>query len=316
MARGLAALIIFVGSILVAAGVARSAAAREVTTEHSPRFIPAGKGQEPFNVTRHTIPISKIEGGGPPRDGIPALDNPHFLTAEKADRLLLKNDRVLGVFLNGEAKAYPIRILNWHELVNDRVGDKAILVSWCPLCGSSLVYDPVINGRQYSFGVSGLLYKRNLLLFDRQTGSLWSQLLSEAVTGPLAGSRLKVLPAQNTTWSAWKAAHPETRVLSFATGHRRDYRLDPYADHPFPRNPALLVAGGGVIRIYPFPQLKKHRKPLRDTLGRLPVTIVYDAKTKTARVTGKDSESITSFVAFLADLQAFFPEADTFKAPR
>ncbi len=312
MAHGLAASIIFVGSFLVATGVVGSAA-REVTTEDAPRLISGGKGRKPFDVTRHTIPISGIQGGGPPRDSIPALVNPALMTAEQADRLLSDHERVLGVFLNGEARAYPVRILNWHELVNDQVAGRAILVSWCPLCGSGVVYDPVIDGRRYNFGVSGLLYKRNLLLFDRQTGSLWSQLLSEAVTGPLAGGRLKVLPAENTSWSAWRKQHPETRVLSFATGHLRDYSKDPYAEYPFPRRPALLVAAGGMRKIYPFSELKKHRALLKDQLGGFPVTIVYDRETETARVKAEDMESVTTFVAFLDDLRAFFPEAELFR---
>ena len=179
-----------------------------------------------------------------------------------------------------------------------------------------MVYDPVIDGRRHEFGVSGLLYKRNLLLFDRQTGSLWSQLLSEAVTGPLAGSRLKPLPAVNTTWSAWKQAHSETRVLSFATGHLRDYRKDPYADYPFPRNAALLVAHGGVIRIYPFSQLKKHRAPVTDTLAGHTVTIVYDQKTDSALVEGANPDSVVYYVSYLDDLKAFFPEAEIYNVRR
>jgi len=104
--------------------------AQTVTADDSPRFISGGKGKEPFDVTRHTIPISEILGGGPPRDGIPALDDPEFTSKDQADRLLRKHDRVLGVLLNGEAKAYPVAILNWHELVNDRVGGRVVLVSW------------------------------------------------------------------------------------------------------------------------------------------------------------------------------------------
>lgn len=174
----------------------------------------------------------------------------------------------------------------------------------------------MIDGRRLDFGVSGLLYKRNLLLFDRQTGSLWSQLLSEAVTGPLAGTRLKVLSALNTTWGAWKKTHPETRVLSFATGHARNYRDDPYAEYPFPRKPALLVAAGGVSKIYPFSQLKKLRGPVTDRVGGREVTITYDRKAKSASVKGDNPQSITFFFSFLDDLKAFFPEAEVYEARR
>ncbi len=179
-----------------------------------------------------------------------------------------------------------------------------------------MVYDPVIDGRQYEFGVSGLLYKRNLLLFDRQTGSLWSQLLSEAVTGPLAGARLKVLPAENTTWDAWRKKHPETRVLSFLTGHKRDYKQDPYADNPFPRKPALLVAIGEAARIYPYAELRKLRGPLREEIGGHRLTIVYDRRADSAHVASETPGPLTDFVAYLDDLKAFFPEAEIFKAAR
>jgi hypothetical protein len=98
--------------------------------EKEPRFIPAGRGQKPFDVTRHLISLDEIRGGGPPRDGIPALDNPLFLTAPEADRVLKPADVLIGLAFDGVAKAYPIRILNWHELVNDTVGARPVLVTW------------------------------------------------------------------------------------------------------------------------------------------------------------------------------------------
>ncbi|TAM83415.1 MAG: DUF3179 domain-containing protein [Acidobacteria bacterium] len=104
--------------------------AQRVRIEQKPKLIRNGKGTQPFDVTRHIIPLGKIQGGGPPRGGIPALTDPEDISAEEAGRLLEPSDRVLGVFMNGQAKAYPVRILNWHELVNDRVGGRAILVSW------------------------------------------------------------------------------------------------------------------------------------------------------------------------------------------
>jgi Protein of unknown function (DUF3179) len=113
----------------------------------------------------------------------------------------------------------------------------------------------VIEGRRHTFGVSGLLYQRNLIFYDADTGSLWSQLLSQAVTGPLAGAKPKMLPAVNSTWGAWKRAHPDTLVLSFVTGYQRNYREDPYASYPLPGTPALLVLFGGSAKIYPFSEL-------------------------------------------------------------
>ena len=130
MTRRVLAVFVLASAVAVNPWSDRTFGGQSVSIESERKLLPAGKGQAPFDVTRHTIPITEIQGGGPPRDGIPALDSPQFMTADQAGRILRKHDRVLGVFLNGEAKAYPVRILNWHELVNDRVGGRAILVSW------------------------------------------------------------------------------------------------------------------------------------------------------------------------------------------
>ena len=152
--------------------------------------------------------------------------------------------------------------------------------------------------------VSGLLYQRNLLLYDRETESLWSQLLSQAVTGPLAGKSLTVLPAENTTWGAWRMVHPSTQVLSSATGYKRDYGLDPYASYLFPRLPALLVMVGRTAKIYPFQELKKLSGPLTDHVGDQELKILYDQKKQTARMENQPG-SVIAFVAFINDLKTF-----------
>ena len=178
-----------------------------------------------------------------------------------------------------------------------------------------MVYDPIIEGRRYQFSVSGLLYKRNALFYDRETESLWSQLLSQAVTGAMSGARLAALPAEDTTWEAWKAQHPDTRVLSLVTGYDLDYGHDPYAAYPLDRSPALLVASGGVIHIYPFWELGIAGMPLVEDVGGASITIVFDQKTETARVEGNHA-AITWFVAFLDDLKDFYPEAEVYRAKR
>ena len=186
--------------------------------EKKARYIPAGRGEKPFDVTRHLIPLDEILSGGPPRNGIPSLDNPAFISAAKADGILKSSDIVVGLEFGGVAKAYPVRILNWHEIVNDQVGNQLVMVSWCPLCGSGVVYDPQLDGEKLRFHVSGLLYQRNLLFYDVETDSLWAQLLGQAVTGASAGKKLTVLPAVHVTWAQWKKMHPRTTVLSFRTG--------------------------------------------------------------------------------------------------
>lgn len=180
-----------------------------------------------WDYSKHNIPIEEIYSGGPAKDGIPELTKPEFITAEQA-RYLHPEDRVLGIYLNGEAKAYPLRILNWHEIVNDIVGGKAIIITSCPLTGSGLAYDALFNNRRVIFGVSGNLYNSNVLLYDRDTESLWSQLKMEAVTGKMTGTKLKPSPLFNTTWKGWKNRFPNTKVLSLNTGYIRDYTKDPY----------------------------------------------------------------------------------------
>jgi len=171
----------------------------------------------------------------------------------------------------------------------------------------------MIEGKRYTFGVSGLLYKRNLLMFDRETDSLWSQLLARAVTGPLAGTSLRILPAENTTWGEWKKFNPQTLVISFVTGYARNYREDPYADYPLPRHPALLVVAGSAAKIFPFAELRKLTGTLRTEVGGLPLAVEFDRPTETARVKGAPGVTVTHLVASLADLKAFHPEAGIYK---
>jgi len=179
-----------------------------------------------------------------------------------------------------------------------------------------VVYDPMIEGRRYHFSVSGLLYKRNALFYDRETDSLWSQLLSQAVTGPMTGARLAMLPTEDTTWEAWKAQHSDTRVLALVTGYDLDYAHDPYASYPLDRSRALLVAGGGVIHIYPFSELSNAAMPLVEDVASARITIVFDPETQTARVEGDRTAAVTWFVAFLDDLKNFYPEAKVYRAKR
>ncbi len=168
----------------------------------------------------------------------------------------------------------------------------------------------MIDGRRIEFGVSGLLYKHNMLFFDRPTESLWSQLLSRAVTGPRAGDRLRVLPAENTTWGEWRREHPDTRVLSFATGYAGGYRRDPYAALVFPRDRALLVSDGQRMKIYPLAELRKSRQPVVEYWDGKELKIVYDRRGGTARV--ETQAAFNSVLAYFADLRAFFPGAEIY----
>ena len=178
---------------------------------------------EPGNMK---IRLEEITWGGVAADGIPALDYPKLIAAAEAD-YLRGDDLVFGVEINGDARAYPLRIMGWHEMFNEVIGGVPVALAYCTLCGSGILFESRVQGRAapFVFGSSGLLYRSNKLMFDRQTDSLWNQFTGEPVVGPLvdSGIVLKIRPVLITSWAAWRAAHPATRVLSLDTGHSRDY---------------------------------------------------------------------------------------------
>lgn len=168
--------------------------------------------------------LDHVAWGGVPADGIPALDRPPHVAADRAT-FLSPDDPVFGVAFDGAARAYPTRILDWHEMVNDVVGGQPFALSWCTLCGAPVAFDTGIDGGARRMGSSGLLLRSNKLMFDRDSSSLWSQLTGAAVAGPMkdAGARLEVLPVVSTTWARWRSEHPDTTVVSRETGFDRDY---------------------------------------------------------------------------------------------
>jgi hypothetical protein len=171
-----------------------------------------------------TVRIEEVQWGGVPVDGIPALVNPRMVPA-RAARWLDDRDAVFGVSLNGDHRAYPLRILDWHEMANDVVGGRPVALAYCTLCGSGVLYDATAGGRTFEFGSSGLLFRSNKLMFDRETRTLWNHMTGEPVIGPLVGSgiRLARLPVVVTSWGEWRRQHPDTRVADIKTGHDRPY---------------------------------------------------------------------------------------------
>ncbi len=160
-------------------------------------------------------------------DGIPALVDPKMVPVSEM-KLLSADDRVMVVAVEGETFAYPRKILDYHELVNDRVGSTPFLVSWCPLCGSGMVFDRRVKGETFEFGVSGLLYENDVLMYDRTTDSLWSQLRGDAVVGSMTGTELPRIPHTETSWKRYRSSHPDGTVMSFETGYRRNYQQTAY----------------------------------------------------------------------------------------
>jgi len=189
-----------------------------------PNFMRFFRDEE--TLARMQIRLEEITWGGVPVDGIPSLDNPDLIAASEAD-YLLDDDLVFGVEINGDARAYPLRIMGWHEMFNEVIGGVPVALAYCTLCGSGILFETQVEGREepFVFGSSGLLYRSNKLMFDRQTDSLWNQFTGQPVVGPLVGSgiELKIRPVAITSWAKWRDRHPGTKVLSIETGHNRDY---------------------------------------------------------------------------------------------
>jgi hypothetical protein len=181
--------------------------------------------------TKYIVDPSKIRSGGPPKDGIPPIDNPKFVTVQDADEWIEENELVLAIIHNGVKRVYPNQIMVWHEIVNDNIGGDPILITYCPLCGSGIAYERKINGEEVEFGTSGKLYNSNLVMYDRLTDSYWSQIDGVAIIGELTGMELQEISLDTVVWRDWKAAHPDSEVLSQKTGHNRPYGNDPYGNY-------------------------------------------------------------------------------------
>ncbi len=182
------------------------------------------------NGLKHIVPLDKIKSGGPPKDGIPSIDNPKFVPVSES-QFVPDTTFVIGLDINGEKRAYPLFIMVWHEIVNDSVGGVPVAVTYCPLCFTNQVFERVIDGKEVEFGTSGKLYNSNLVMYDRLTDSYWSQALGVAITGELTGYELKRIPFDVISWADWKTLYPETLVLTTETGHIRSYGVDPYGDY-------------------------------------------------------------------------------------
>ncbi len=295
-----------------------------------PELLAAAASPNGFDVSNATVPRQAIRRGGPPRDGIPALLDPKFTPAAEAD-YLRPGDKVVGVARNGEARAYPLRILVWHEIVNDKVGDVPVAVTYCPLCGTAMVFDRRQDERVLTFGVSGLLYNSDVLMYDHQTESLWSQLKMEAISGPMAEATLAWLPSRLMNWEAWRKRHPDGKVLSTDTGYARNYARTPYEGYerdeqtffPYERNRDDLgvktwVVGvrlGANAKAYPLEALERvEGNAVSDTVGGVPVRIRYRPDADEVVVTRTDTgEHIASVRAYWFAWQAFYPETGLYR---
>lgn len=228
------------------------------------------------------VPLDEIISGGPPRDGIPPIDNPKFVDAKKAKDFV--KDDTLGILVkvDNNIRFYPYNILTWHEIVNDEVDGKPLSITFCPLCATGIVFEREVNNKILDFGTSGKLYQSNLVMYDRQTDTLWSQAEGRAIRGDLFPTKLTTYPSSILEFSKAAELNPGMKVLSTDTGHIRNYRLNPYQGYEdtediyFPiknsdkRLPAKLLIYGisidGKFKAYDYDKLIQ-KGELSDTLN-------------------------------------------------
>ncbi|MEW6029670.1 MAG: DUF3179 domain-containing protein [Chloroflexota bacterium] len=248
--------------------------------------------------SKHSVPYSEILSGGPPKDGIPAIDAPKFQSVSEADEWLEDREPVVFIQVADEAKAYPIQILMWHEIVNDTVGGEPLLVSFCPLCNTAIAFKRTFAGTVLDFGTTGRLRYSNLIMYDRQTETWWQQATGDAIAGEHTGAQLEFYPAAIISWADFKAQHPDGKVLSRDTGFSRDYGRNPYFGYddinqsPFlfdgatpdqlpPMARVLTVDLNGKVVAYPYDVLEEVNV-VNDTVDAQPVVIFWAEGTASA----------------------------------
>ncbi len=279
--------------ILLALGLASLWAVGHVATAQSslPPDAPPALQQFDTDLSNYNIDLSTLMSGGPPKDGIPSVDAPSFVSVEAAQDWVGEKEPVIVLEYNGVAKAYPLQILTHHEIVNDRIGDTPVAVTFCPLCYSALVFERTLDGEPVEFGVSGLLRNSDLVMYDRATETLWQQLTGKAIVGDRAGQTLKQLPSQIVSFRQFAAAHPEGAVLSRDTGHSRAYGRNPYAGYddidkkPFafrgpvddrlpPMAKVVAVSTDDVHKAYPHTTTEEKRV-IHDTVADRPLVVFH-----------------------------------------
>jgi hypothetical protein len=248
--------------------------------------------------TRASVDLGEFQGGGPPKDGIPAVDEPRYESLDAARVWLDDRSPVIRLEIDGAARAYPLAILMWHEIVNDTLGGMPVVVTFCPLCNTALVFERELDGTVHDFGTTGNLRFSDLVMYDRQTETWWQQATGEAIVGELTGKRLVFLPAQIVSLVQFAAEHPDGDVLSRDTGHSRDYGRNPYVgydeagDRPFlysgvidgrlaPKERVVTVGEGADATAFPFSELRG-AGVAEGTLDDAPIVVLWAPGTASA----------------------------------
>ena len=333
----------------IPSGEAEPISEEAIDTDSSPKgldadFVPDTSDNQDIAMTRstrqifvtdgvkHSIPTDEILSGGPGKDGIPSIDDPKFISTQEADAFLNDDSIGLGFVWKGEVRFYPYQILVWHELVNDVIAGDPILISYCPLCATGIVFEGRVDGKPAEFGVSGLLWKSNLLMYNRTDDpdkeSLWSQVLGEAVLGEFTGDKLRVLSADTVKYDMWKKTHPETKVLSRDTGTARNYGRDPYGNYYTDRS-VRFGASFSDTRLHPkefvlgiefdgqFKAYQKSALPigtLEDTFAGLNLKITKNELDE-VRIVDGDGNTVRIIGGFWFSWLAVHPDTELYPAP-
>ncbi len=258
------------------------------------------------NFSLHTVNYGEILSGGVPRDGIPPIDDPKFVSIAEASAWLADQEPVFALSYNGETKGYPLQILIWHEVANDEIAGEPVAVTFCPLCNSAITFKRTVDGTVYDFGVSGKLRNSDLIMWDRQTESWWQQVTGEAIVGEMVGTQLEMIPTQLVSFADFKAAFPDAQILSQDTGFNRPYGQNPYRgydtdqrpflfqDIPDPRLQAVdrvvAVTIGDEAKAYPYKVLAEENV-VEDTVGGQDVVVFWKAGTTSALDAGSIADS-------------------------
>ena len=270
--------------------------------------------------TRASVDLGDFRGGGPPKDGIPSIDAPTFESIDAARGWLSDRSPVINLRVGGSARAYPLAILMWHEIVNDTLGGVPVVVTFCPLCNTALVFERTFGGTTHDFGTTGNLRYSDLVMYDRQTESWWQQATGEAIVGELTGTRLTFLPAQIVSLASFEAGHPDGDVLSRDTGFQRDYGRNPYSGYdeagsnPFlfegvvdgrlaPKERVVTVGSGAEATAFPFSELRKTGVATGTDGGR-PVVVFWAPGTASALDAGTidDGKDVGATGVFLVGI--------------
>ena len=284
---------------------------------------PGAAGARDMGEPSPLVDPAKILSGGPPKDGIPSIDEPRFVSATAADQWLGDDELVLALIHKGVKRVYPFQILVWHEIVNDTVGGDPILVTYCPLCGSGIAYERIVDGEAVEFGTTGKLYNSNLVMYDRRTETWWTQIDGKAIVGPLVGQELEAVSIDTVSWGQWKAVHPDSEVLSRDTGFGRPYGRDPYGTY-YTDGSLVFPVENEDSRIHPKTvvfgveidgQYKAYREEdlieagsIRDTLAGEPLRITRDQAGIVRVENLRTGEEIVKEREFWFAWYAFHPE--------